>query len=394
MAVNTPRKPGSRINRWAVLLLGAMLLPALSTRLHALQALPASIVAEAPAPADHREAIEQGRERITALMMEHAIPGMSVAVAIDGRIVWSEGFGYANLESRVPVTPLTRFRIGSVSKPVTAAALARLQEQGRLDWDAPVQRYVPAFPGKPWPITVRQVAGHLAGIRHYRDDEMLNNRRYRTVSEGIAIFQNDSLLYEPGTRYSYSSYGWNLLSGVVEGASGEEFLVYMNHAVFEPLGMRSIVAEHTDSIIEYRAGFYERAEDGRVLNAPYVDNSYKWAGGGFIANTEDLVRFGSAHLSGGFLKPATAQTLFTSQKTTSGEVTNYGIGWSSGMDSGSRAWVGHTGGSVGGRAVLLLYPEQRIVVAALANLGSAPLTPELAQQLAQPFLAAPAREER
>src|SRR5690606_31468328 len=168
--------------------------------------------------------------------------------------------------------------------------------------------------------------------------------------------------------------------------AGEPFLAYMQREVFDPLGLRSIVAEHTDSIIAHRASFYERdRETSRVLNAPYVDNSYKWAGGGFISNTEDLVRFGWAHLDGGFLRPATVEALFTPLRTTSGEVTNYGLGWSSGTDSAGRRWVGHTGGSVGARAVLLVYPDHRVVVAALANLGTAPMSPEFAGRLAAPL---------
>ena len=384
--MNIPHLPHRTDTRWLVVPVFAALLLFTST-------LPAhpQLLAEAPAPAAHHAAIEGGREHIAALMAEHGIPGLSVAVAADGEIVWSEGFGYADLEHRVPVTPLTRFRIGSVSKPVTAAALATLYEEGKLDLDAPVQRYVTAFPEKRWPVTTRQLGGHLAGIRHYRAGEMLSNRRFRTVDEALEIFREDSLLHEPGTKYEYSSYGWNLLSAVIEGASGEEFLPYMQRTVFEPLEMRSVVAEHTDSIIPFRASFYEKGADGRVLNAPYVDNSYKWAGGGFVSNTEDLVHFGSAHLAGGFLKPETLALLFTSQQTAAGEETDYGIGWASGRDEAGREWVGHTGGSVGGRAVLLLYPGEGVVVAALANLGSAPMSPELAQALAAPFLSASRR---
>lgn len=331
-------------------------------------------------------AIEEGQEMVVQVMEENEIPGMSVAVAVDGRLAWSEGFGFANLEHEVPVTRETRFRIGSVSKPVTAAAMAVLYEEGKLDLDAPVQRYVPSFPEKRWPITSRQVAGHLAGIRHYQGLEFMSSRRYRTVLSGLSIFESDTLLFEPETNYNYSTYGWNLLSAVVEGAADQEFLSYMQDAVFGPLGMTSIIAEHTDSLIAHRASFYVFSNDGQTLNAPYVDNSYKWAGGGFIANTEDLVRFGSAHLDGSFLEPATVQLFFATQQKRDGEATNYGIGWRSGTDNQGRYWVGHSGGSMGGRAMLLVYPEEKVVVAMLANSGSAPMSPALAQRLAAPFL--------
>lgn len=343
-----------------------------------------------PASGAHfQAAADDARAMLSRLRGAEGIPALSVAVLVDGQMVWSDAWGYADLESRTPASPLTRFRIASISKPVTAAAVGLLVEQDRLDLDRPVQAYVPDFPAHRWPVTTRQVAGHIGGIRHYDSgEEMRSARRYGSVRESLRIFERDSLRAEPGTAYLYSSYGFNLLSAVVEGAAGEPFLGYMRRHVFEPLGLRSITAEHTDSLIPWRARFYERGADGRVTNAPYVDNSNKWAGGGFVSNAEDLVRFGWAHVEGRFLKPETVTLLTTTQRLRSGEATNYGIGWSAGADSAGRRWYGHTGGAVGGRSVLLVYPEQRVVVAILANLGQAPMTTELASRVAAPFIAA------
>jgi CubicO group peptidase (beta-lactamase class C family) len=309
------------------------------------------------------------------------IPGVSITVMREGRIVWSEGIGWADLEQRVPVTPLTRFRIGSVSKPVTAAAAGLLVEAGRLDLDAPVQRYVPRFPEKRYPVTTRLAAGHLAGIRHYAGDEFLSMRRYASVEEGLAIFRDDSLLFRPGTRFHYSSYAWNLVSAVIEGASGRPFLSYMRDAVFRPLGMRHTVADHVDSIIPFRARWYTADSLGRITNAPYVDNSYKWAGGGFLSTTEDLARFGQAMLDNVLLRAETFRLLTTSQRTLAGEETNYGIGWGSRRDTKGRLTLGHSGGSTGGTAYLVLYPAEKLVVAVLAN-GDRPfvgVTPRIAE---------------
>jgi CubicO group peptidase (beta-lactamase class C family) len=300
-------------------------------------------------------------------MTANGIPGVSVAVAVDGEVVWTEGFGFADVENRVPLTAETRMRIGSVSKSVTSAAVGLLVQEGKLDLDAPVQRYVPSFPRKAQPITTRQLAGHLAGIRHYRGTEMLSARPYPTVVASLDIFKDDSLLHPPGSRYAYSSYGWNLLSAVVEGAAGKPFLTVMHERVFAPLGLRSIVAEHVDSLIPFRAHYYERSRDGVLRNAPYVDNSYKWAGGGFISNTEDLVRFGSALLQPGFLNAGTLTTLFTPMRTTAGEETHYAIGWRVGTDDAGRREIAHSGGSVGANAFLVMYPDQRVVVAVLSN---------------------------
>lgn len=338
------------------------------------------------AASEHRPSIDGARKLIAAFREARHIPGISVAVGVRGRVVWSEGFGFADLEHRVPVTPETRFRIGSISKSLTAAAIGQLYERGRLDLDAPVQRYVPSFPAKRWPTTVRQVGGHIAGIRHYRGDENLSYQPYATVLAGLDIFDDDSLLFEPGTRYSYSSYGWNLLSAVVEAASGEDFLAYMRRHVFEPLGLRHTVADYVDSIIPDRTGFYEIEEGGRVRNSPAVDNSYKWAGGGFLSTPEDLVRFAFAHLDSGFLKPETVRLLWTSQRLRSGEETGYGMGWFTRPDSLGHRLVAHSGGSVGGNALLLIHPESQVVLAIVANVSGAGYR-DLPLRIAEMFVA-------
>jgi CubicO group peptidase (beta-lactamase class C family) len=316
----------------------------------------------------YAEAVKKSRVLLDSLMEQESVPGLSAAVLVDGEVVWSEGFGYANLESRTPVTPLTKMRIGSVSKPLTSVALGKLVEDGRLDLDAPIQRYVPSFPEKRYEVTARQVAGHIAGIRHYEGDEFYSRTHYDSVEAGLDIFERDSLLFEPGTEYDYSSYGWNLVSAAIEGAAGMPFLRYMRREVIEPMNLRHTVAGHPDSLISYRTQFYTRTDDGQVLNAPYVDNSYKWAGGGFLSTATDLVRFGDAMIRATVLEPETVETLFTSLETSDGESTGYGLGWQVGTDDGRRT-VGHSGGSVGGSTRFVLYPDQHVVVALISNLG-------------------------
>lgn len=328
----------------------------------------------APVPAAYSDAVARARA-IVCDRLASRIPGVQVAVGMDGKVVWSEGFGYANIGRSVPVTAETQFRIGSVSKPLTAAALALLYERGQLDLDAPVQRYVPSFPDKGYPITTRELAGHLAGIRHYQGDEFLLNRRFASVREGLEIFERDSLLFPPGTRFSYSSYGWNLISAVIEGAAREEFLRYMTRNVFQPLHMTHTAPDRADSVISGRTTFYVADSGGRFQPAPPVDLSYKWAGGGFLSTAEDLVKFGSALLRPGFLKAETLELLFTSQRTSAGEPTGYGIGWFVSTDSLGHRWVFHGGGSVGGTTAFGVDRDSRVVVAILSNLSDAPLDP-------------------
>jgi CubicO group peptidase (beta-lactamase class C family) len=329
-------------------------------------------VAPAPAVAGHAHAYAPTntaeRGFIHDTMRVLGAPGASVTVIKDGDVVWSEGFGWADLEQQVAVTPLTRFRIGSVSKSLTSIGLGLLVQEGKIELDAPVQRYVPSFPVKQAPVTVRELAGHTAGIRHYRGNEMMIQQHYATVTEALDIFRNDTLLFTPGTRFSYSSYGFNLLSAAMERAAGEPFVAFMTHRVIEPLGLRHTVAEFTDSLIPFRSHFYTRADSGNgIVNAPFVDNSYKWAGGGFLSTAEDLARVGQLLLEGALLRPETRQMLWTSQRTTDGRETGYGMGWFTDHDAAGRRRVFHSGGSVGGTAYLLIYPDQKLVLALLVN---------------------------
>lgn len=333
-----------------------------------------SVPPHAPTPAlagqprAYASVIATERKFILDTMRALGAPGASVTVIKDGTVVWSEGFGWADLEQRVAVTPLTRFRIGSVSKSLTAIGLGLLVQQGKIDLDAPVQRYVPGFPVKKAPVTVRELAGHTAGIRHYRGDEMLVQRHYASVTEALDIFRNDTLLFTPGTRFSYSSYGFNLLSAAMEQAAGEPFVAFMARRVLAPMGLRHTVAEFTDSLVPFRAHFYTLADSGRgIVNAPFVDNSYKWAGGGFLSTTEDLARVGQLLLDGALLEPKTRQLLWTSQHTTDGRETGYGMGWFVDHDPAGRRRVYHSGGSVGGTAYLLIYPDEKLVLALLVN---------------------------
>ena len=332
---------------------------------------------------DHRwDAVRQRARVIACEQLAPNIPGFAIAVAVDGKLVWSEAFGYSDLEVKRQTTTATQFRIGSVSKPLTADAVAQLYEAGKLDLDAPVQRYVPSFPDKGTPITTRELGGHLAGIRHYRGNEFTLNQRYPNVTAGLSIFKDDSLVAVPGARFSYSSYGFNLISAVVEGASGEQFLSYMSRHVFQPLHMTHTAPDKTDSLIPDRTRFYERT-DSQFVPSPAVDNSSKWAGGGFLSTAEDLVRFGSAHLAPGYLKGITLELLFTPQHTTSGQATRYGIGWYVAPDTLGHRYVFHGGTSIGGTTAFGVDRDSRVVIAIVTNLTGARLAP--LQEIRQMF---------
>jgi CubicO group peptidase (beta-lactamase class C family) len=264
----------------------------------------------------------------------------------------------------------------------------QLVEAGKIELDAPIQKYVPSFPHMD--ITVRMVAGHLAGIRHYKDGEMEIQRHYDNVQDGLKIFENDPLIDTPGAKFHYSSYGYNLLSAAIESASGEPFLTYMQERVFTPMGLVHTAADQNTQLIEQRSRFYDLAKDGHQENAPYVDNSYKWGGGGFLSTAEDLVRFGSQLLQPGFLKESSLQQLFTSQKTKSREETHYGIGWGLHTLPNGQNIYEHSGGSIGGTSQLIVFPDTHVVIALVTNVTDGKWKREEVEALAEEF----AREKK
>ena len=255
---------------------------------------PSAVLHEGPryveaADLTYGQAIAKARAILHSRMDD--FPSLSVAVGVDGRIVWTEGFGWADIEQRVPVRPSSKFRVGSVAKPMTAALLALIYERGGIDLDAPVQRYVPSFPAKKHPVTTRQLAGHIAGIRHYQGDEFLSSRYYETVLEGLEIFENDPLLFEPGTQYSYSTYGWNFRKNYskVRSANVETSLTKIRFP--EMVGCRPRLAignlvaldwlecgaavSHDDELGVFfeREDRLTRADDGCVFRLPWVARS-------------------------------------------------------------------------------------------------------------------------
>lgn len=315
-------------------------------------------------------------------MMRHGIPGLSAAVVTERRLRWSAAYGTADLENFVPVTTETVFRLASVTKPMTATALLQLVEAGKVDLDAPIQRYVPAFPAKQWPVTVRHLLSHQSGIRNWTEEEFHNTRRYATIAESLNIFKDDPLLFEPGARTQYTSLGYNLMGAVVEGVSGKTFLQYLAEHVFAPAGMTAARGDDVQAIIPHRAGGYQMTAAGELRNSPISDTSNRTAGGGLVATAEDVGRFASAFQRGILVKPSTAQAAYGRQRTRERQITGYGLGWIVGQGT-RRTEVYHTGGQPRVSTVLYMAPRSGIAVVLLCNLEgvSTPLL-DLAREVA------------
>jgi CubicO group peptidase (beta-lactamase class C family) len=296
------------------------------------------------------------------------IPGLSAAIAIDKRTVWSEGFGMADIENSVPARATTVYRLGSISKPITAVAVMQLAERGKLKLDEPIQTYVPAFARKPWPVTVRELLAHLGGVRHYNSQaEVLSTRHYTEVLGALDVFGNDPLLFEPGTRFSYTTFGYTLLGGAVESASGMRFVDYLREHIFGPAKMDRIRDDNVYAIVPHRARGYRRETGGEIENCALADTSNKIPGGGMISTAGDLVQFASAVAGGTLLNRQSVSEMFAEQKTSDGKPTGYGLGWFL-FDIDGRRWVGHGGAQPGTSTMLLTEPKRGIAVAVMANI--------------------------
>jgi serine beta-lactamase-like protein LACTB, mitochondrial len=392
-------------------------------------------VAQPDLPPQWSEAVARGRQIARTALAAQNLPGLSVAVGVGGDVVWAEGFGWAELDAHAPVRPQTEFRLGSASKMLTSAAVGVLLEQGRLNLDEEIQTHVPQFPRKQWPVTLRQVMAHVAGIGTERtDDGPLFHQRCQRPVDALHDFAGDPLLFQPGTGYRYSNYGWIPVSAAIESAADQPFLSFMREQIFEPLrmthtGADSATAENPEHIGEpeedpppltfihdvilvplgiadpkpkftppNRATFYvpaSGADPRGGVRMMRLQNLSCYAGSmAFFSTPSDLVRFGLAMNNGALLQPATVQLLQAPQQLTTGQQTGYGLGWraeNTVLAGAPEHGVGDDGEWRGGRiASVKMFRERGIVVAVMSNVTHADTT-AVAQRVAEAFASATLR---
>jgi len=332
-----------------------------------------------PAQEANLSAEKQGQieAAVSRFMSTTHTPGISVAVVENGEYEWAQGFGFADLENNVPDSEHTLYRLASISKSLTATAAMQLWERGKLDLDVPVQKYCPSFPQKPWPITTREVLGHLGGIRHYKsssqDDPEVGNTKHfdDPIQAGLNFFENDPLIAQPGTSFHYSTQGYTLVGCVIEGASGEKYVDFVRQNIFISAGMEQTQVDDRFAIIPYRTRFYQKKDSGALLNADFLDSSYKIPGGGWLSSAEDMAHFEVAILGDKLVRRATRDLMWTALKPSNGEKDMYALGWGWSDDDGIHS-VGHNGGQQGTSTSFAIAPEQRDGVVVLTNMEGQP----------------------
>jgi serine beta-lactamase-like protein LACTB, mitochondrial len=326
------------------------------------------------------------RQMANQLLSVANLPGLSIAIRKKNEIIFAEGFGYSDLERKIPVTSNTQFRAASTSKVITVTGLAKMMQDGVINIDAEVQKYVPHYPLKEYPITLKQLAGNISGMPHYLDSDKLENKFYSNTKDALTVFSHHKLLFKPQTKYSYSSAGFVLLSAAMEGASGVNFLDYLQDKVFNPLGMKSTEPDMGKyKLMPNLTKYYEKKSDRYVAIKNPIEVSSIWAAGGFVTTPTDLVNMTKAY-SNGYLSSSMVKRMFESQALLSGEKTNVGIGWRIGLDMEGRNIIEHAGVTEGTRSVVSYFPDEDIAISVITNTEWVSSIEETAHMLVLPFL--------
>jgi CubicO group peptidase (beta-lactamase class C family) len=329
-------------------------------------------------------------EIVAAEQARQKIPGVSIAVAFRNQLIYSHAYGFADLEHRVATKPTTAFRTASVAKPLTATGVMMLVAAGKMTLDASIRSYCTSWPEKHSSVTVRQVMAHLAGIRHYsKPGESAGKTHYFELKDSLALFKDDPLLHEPGSKYFYSTYGYSLLGCAIEGVSGMSYERFMAETVFARAAMTRTRLDRIYEIVPDRARGYQVltqetfdrlppairsfAKPGEVYNADLHDTSMKIPGGGLLSTAEDLVRFGIALNTGKLLDKARVEEMWTEQKTTDGKGTGYGLGFGVFPAQDGIRRISHSGNQAGAASFLVILPEVGVTYAIMTNLEDAEL---------------------
>lgn len=320
----------------------------------------------------------------TAAVSEQRTPGVSVAIVKAGRPLLIKGYGLADIENDVPATAETVYRIGSVTKQFTSAAIMRLAEQGKLSLDDTLQKFLPNFPSQGNRVTIRHLLNHTSGIRSYTSLGAKWQRLIRndlTPDSMIALFANEPFDFKPGAQWRYNNSGYFLLGAIIEKLSGKSYGQYVQDELFTPLGLTSTIYCDQAPIIKHRAQGYAPKPKGGYLNAEPLSMTQPYAAGSLCSTVGDLVKWTMALTSGKVVRPASYKLMTTPDTLNDGKPLTYGFGLGTGMLGGHRQ-VSHNGGINGFISELHYYPDDSVITVVLTNVGGL-VAPQLERVVAR-----------
>jgi D-alanyl-D-alanine carboxypeptidase len=345
-----------------------------------------TIVAVATLGAGQRAAIPRASPpptlaaRVDALvadaMRDGRTPAVSVAVARGGRIVLAKGYGLANVELNVPATPDTVYRIGSITKQFTAAAVMQLVEQGKMSLDDPIEKYLPDYPVRGRHITIRHLLNHTSGIKSYTSlglKFLAVTRQDLSHESLIALFKDEPDDFQPGEKWLYDNSGYYLLGVILEKATGFKYADYVQRQLFAPLRLSSTRYCDVEPVVKNRAAGYQLGPDMQLRNADFISMKNPFAAGALCSTVTDLVAWTTALAGGKVVSTASYQQMTAPTKLNDGKEQAYGFGLMPG-DLEGHPHVSHGGGINGFASMLMYFPKGDVTVAVLTNSSTGPAT--------------------
>jgi CubicO group peptidase (beta-lactamase class C family) len=301
-------------------------------------------------------------------------PGAAIAVIKGGELIHANGYGLANVEWEIPITPDTVFRLASVTKQFTATAIMMLAEQGKLSVDDPITRFLPQYPTSGHDITIHHLLNHTSGIFSYTNapDFLKTARRDMTLEELMAEYSRVPFDFRPGAKYSYNNSGYLLLGMIIEKASGMSYEDYIKNCIFAPLGMTQSYYLHNEPIIPKRASGYEPAPDGSLRNATFLSMTQPHAAGSLGSTVLDLAKWDKALRENTLIRAETLKQMYTPGKLDDGSTIDYGYGWGLGKYRDMYPVAQHSGGIFGFNAFIARFYEHGLTVIVLANVVGFP----------------------
>jgi len=315
-----------------------------------------------------RDDFEQVDAIVNTAMEAERIPGLSLAVVMDKKMVLARGYGLANVELDVAATPETVYEIASVTKQFTAFAIMMLVEQGKITLDDKIPQYLSGLPLAWKDITVRHLLTHTSGTSNSSILPDFARLRMTPASREqlVELLAPYPLQFEPGTQWAYCNTGYQLLGWIIEEQSGIPYGTYLKERIFTPLEMCSTQVNDSGRIIKNRAGGYT-IQNGTLRNAGYIDMSWPYSAGAIVSTAHDLAKWNVALDERRLLKSASFQEMWTPVRLSDGTTYGYGFGWSLDETTDNHPMIFHVGNIAGFRSVVVRYPKDRLTVILLSN---------------------------
>ncbi len=314
--------------------------------------------------------IKQVRTQAGMFLTSNFIPGGTFAVAREGKIIYSEGLGLASKDLDVPVNRSTKFRIGEVSELFTSTIFYKMAERGIIHPDSSVQHYYPEFPEKQFPLPVKHLLYHTSGIKPAQENEQYINSNTTSLQKGIDLFKEDTLLVAPGIYEFPTIYNYNLLGAIMEKVTNKKFPEILKEYITDTLNLENTLPDNPFGTIPGRSDFFDYNILSQTVNAVTRDLRYCVPSTGILSNAEDLVKFGNALLYSDFFTESMKKKMFEPYLLNGKVPTQMSNGWFVMNDRSGRTIYGKSGGVAGGGASLIIYPEEKLVVACATNLTS------------------------